>query len=193
MSGCAPELERRRAGLAPDVRCGGRGQLVEEGAGARGGRKDLLALVALERVDDDRDRLLPAAGDQQHLGEVHERRGLRIDPVGPQRELDRFPGERLSRLDLATLREQQRSHPSPGHLRGDPAPGCGLLGDRRELIGLLISAQRIQAAREPTGGEREVALVAHRGQLLVGSSQLELGGVPISANHLDVVAEALAA
>jgi hypothetical protein len=47
--------------------------------------------------------------------------------------------------------------------------------------------------REPACDEGEVAPVAHRGQLVVRSAQLLLGGVPVPPDRLDEVAESLAA
>lgn len=62
---------------------------------------DLLQLVTPQRIRDDRYGLGSPATHPQHFGEVHERVCLRIDPVGPERKINRFSRKRLSRLDVA--------------------------------------------------------------------------------------------
>ena len=46
--------------------------------------------------------------------------------------------------------------------------------------------------REPSSSEREVALVAHRRELVVRAPELPLGRLPVAADHLDEVPEAFA-
>ena len=58
----------------------------------------MLARSALSR--DDRHRLASTPTQPQHLGEIHERVRLRVDPVGSKCEIDRLPCECLSRVNV---------------------------------------------------------------------------------------------
>ena len=65
---------------------------------------DLFQLVAPQSIRDDRRGLSSTPTEPQHLGEVHERVRLRVDPVGSKAEIDSVPGEHLARVYLPTTR-----------------------------------------------------------------------------------------
>src|SRR6185312_2282384 len=147
-------------------------------------REVTLPLEALGGVARGRPRLVAPAGLREHLREVEQCIGLRVEQVGPLGDRHGLARGRLGRFGLAASREHLRARAPPEHLREDVLLGSGLLTGAAELVGLVVLTELAEGMGEQAGDRRAEAALAHPAQGLVALPQRPGGRCRVAGEHL---------